>query len=420
MLSEFEKNLEKFADVILKIGLNLQPGQKLLIGAPILDVMGVPIELAPLVRIITKKAYQLGANFVEIMWEDDQNILSRFKHAPRDSFKEFPSYRSNEAIKTAKAGEAILWIISGNPDLLKTQDPNLISSYLDSCWSHYKPILDLRHKNAMNHSLVACPHSGWANKLFPSLSQKEQIERFWDLIFEICRVKNDDPILAWRNHINNLKSRCSYLNEKQYKELNYIAPGTNLTIGLPKEHIWRAGSFKTQGGIEYIVNIPTEEIFTIPHREKTEGVVSATKPRVGEVMIEDFSLTFSKGRVIEASAKKGEEFLLKRLKSDDRASFLGEVALVPHSSPISQTGTIFYETLIDENASCHLALGQCIRLGIVDGASMSDDDLLAAGCNISGIHLDFMIGSGKMNVDGILENGEKEAIIRNGEWAFKV
>ena len=418
MSSEFEKNLNEYAEVIVKVGLNLQPGQRLLIGAPAFDILGVSIELVPLIRLIVKKAYQIGARFVDVMWEDDQLSLIRFKHAPRDSFKEFPSWRTDEVSKSAKAGDAILWVTSWNSELLDSQDPNLFSVFFDICLSHYKPLLDLRHKNVMNHTIVAPPILGWADKLYPNLSQNERIEKLWDIVFEICRVKQQDPISAWRIHLNTLRSRCNYLNQKQFKALKFIAPGTNLTIGLPKGHIWRSGGFKTQNGIEYVGNIPTEEIFTIPHKDKTEGVVVATKPLPAEVMIEDISLTFSKGRVIKATAKKGEKFLQKMIKRDDGASFLGEVALVPHSSPISKTGMTFYQPLYDENASCHLAFGQCLRFCIKDGESMTDEELLDTGCNISGIHLDFMIGSEEMRVDGILENGEIEAILRNGEWAF--
>ena len=420
-ISEFEQNLEKYAEVILRVGLNLQPGQRLLIGAPFIDILGVPIELYPLIRIITKKAYQIGVKFVDVMWEDDQLRLIRFKHAPRDSFKEFPSWRSDEASKTAKAGDAILWVVSWNSELLDSQDPTLISNFVDICWSYYKLLLDLRHKNLMNHTLIAPPISGWAEKVFSNISPIERMEKLWDVIFNICRVKEKDPIAAWEKHIKQLVGRCTYLNHKQYKALKFIAPGTDLTIGLPKGYIWRGGGLKAQNGINYIGNLPIEEIFTVPHKEKTEGVVVATKPLPGDKgMIEDFSLTFSKGRVIKATAKKGEDFLCRNLERDDGSSFLGEVALVPHSSPISKTGMIFYQTLYDENASCHLALGQCIRFCIKDGETMTDEELLASGCNVSGIHVDFMIGSGEMRVDGILENGEIEVILRNGEWAFNV
>ena len=420
MTSDFERNLEKYAEVIVKIGLNLQPGQRLLIGPPLIDIHGVPIELTPLIREITKKAYQIGARFVDVMWEDDQLRLIRFQHAPHDSFKEFPNWRTDEASKIALAGDAILWIASWNSELLDSQDPELITKFFDECLLKYKLLLDLRHKNVMNHTIVAAPIVGWADKLFPDLSQNERTKKLWDVIFEICRVKQEDPISAWRYHINQLRSRCNFLNQKHYKALKFVGPGTDLTTSLPKGHIWRSGGFKTQSGIEYVGNIPTEEVFTIPHKDKIEGVVTATKPLFAESMIENFSLTFSKGQVIKATAKKGEKVLKNLLKKDNGARYLGEVALVPHSSPISKTGMIFYRALFDENASCHLALGQCLRMCIVEGEKVSEDELLALGGNVSNIHSDFMIGSDKMNVDGILDDGTTESIMRNGEWVFNV
>jgi aminopeptidase len=420
MTSDFEQNLEKYAEVIVKVALNLQPGQRLLIGTPAYDTLGVPIELAPLIRLITKKAYKIGARFVDVMWEDDQLSLLRFQHAPRDSFEEFPNWRSEEAIKIAEAGDALLWVASFNPDLLNGQDPNLISKFLNVGLKHYKLLLDLRHKLVMNHTIIAPPLSGWADKVFPNLPQNRRIEQFWDTVFDISRVKQNNPVSAWQNHINQLRSRCNYLNKKQYKTLKLTAPGTDLMIGLPKNHIWCSARLKTKNGIEFVCNFPTEEICTIPDKDKTEGVVTATKPKSIEVLLENFKFTFSKGRVVKASAKKGEEFLKKHLNSDEGASRLGEIALVPHSSPISQTGLLFYNTLIDENASCHLALGQCLRMCIKYGEKISDDELLASGGNISGIHLDFMIGSDKMDVDGKMEDGRIEPIMQSGEWAFKV
>lgn len=417
MTSDFEKNIEKYAEVVLKVAINLQPGQRLLIGAPSFAILGVPLELAPLIRVIVEKAYQMGARFVDVMWEDDWINFIRFQHASKDTLEEYPNWRAEEAIKHAKSGEAILFVNSFDPDFFNGIDINLISKYAGSCMKHYKPLLDLRHKNTMNYTLIAPPISGWADKVIPNISQNERIEKLWDTMFEICRIKQPDPISAWDNHIKKLQARCNYLNEKQYNALKLTAPGTDLRVGLIKDHIWKSGAIKTQKGINFVANFPTEEIMNVPHKDRTEGVVTATKP--GE-LLKGLKLTFSKGKVVEAIAKKGEEFLYKILETDEGATRLGEVALVPHSSPISQSGLLFYHPLLDENASCHLALGQCLRFCIKDGEKMSDDNLLALGGNISGRHHDFMIGSDKMNVDGVLENGKAEPIMRSGEWAFKV
>ena len=418
--SEFEKNLDKYAEVIVKIGLNLQPGQRLLIGGPTPYTYGTPIELATLVRLITKKAYQIGARLVEVMWDDDQLRLIRFKHAPRDSFEEYPTWRTDYQYEIGKEGDAVLIFFAFNPDLLKGLDPDLMGTTFNTYLKHRRTFSDLISKSAMNWVAVSAPVDGWTEKVFPDLPPESRKVKFWDTIFEICRVKQEDPIAAWEEHIKQLSARSNYLNQKHYTELKIVAPGTDLTIGLPKGHIWGSARFKSQNGIDFVGNIPTEEVFTTTHKDKTEGIVTATKPRPLDVMIEDFSLTFSKGRVVEATAKKGEEMLHKILETDEGARRLGEIALVPHSSPISQSGLLFYNILLDENASSHIALGRGFRFAVKNGEKMSDEEFSAIGGNISKMHFDFMIGSEKMDVDGILEDGTFEPIMRSGEWAFEV
>ena len=417
MSIEFEQNLEKYVDVILKVGLNLQKGQRLLINS----MRSTPLlELAPFVELITKKAYQMGAKFVEVIWNDPQLDLIRFQYAPRDSFEEFPTWISNAALEFAEKGDATLLFNADIPDLFVDQDPELMAIIRKTGAKHFKPFIDLLSKNAFNWIMVAAPVDGWTEKIFPDLSPDKRKTKLWDTIFDICRVKQKDPVSAWQDHINQLVVRSNYLNQKQYTTLKLEAPGTDLTIGLPKGHIWKSGSITSQNGIDFTANIPTEEICTLPHKDKTEGVVTATKPLPVEVVIEDFSLTFSKGRVVKATAKKGEKMLHKLLEIDENMSRLGEIALVPHSSPISQSGILFYNTLIDENASCHLALGMGYRFCMKNGEKMSDEEFMTVGGNVSLGHIDFMIGSGEMNIDGITEDKMSEPIMRKGEWAFKV
>lgn len=420
MSSDFEINLEKYAEVIVKVGLNLQPGQRLLVGAPAFSKKGVSVELAPLVRLIVKKAYQNGARLVDVMWDDDQLRLIRYKYAPRDSFEEFPTWRTDGAFDIAKEGDAMLFIEAQNPDLFSEQEINLVLTTHNTFLKYNKPATDLRRKNFVNWTVIAAPVDGWPDKIFPELTQSERKAKFWDILFEICRVKQKDPVSAWKKHINQLVARCSYLNRKKYNALKFNAPGTDITIGLPMGHIWRSAHLTTQSGIKNVVNIPTEEIFTIPHKDKTEGIVTATKPLVTDVIIEDLSLTFSNGKIVEATATKGEEFLRNLVKTDKGASQLGEVSLVPHSSPISQSGLLFYNILIDENASCHIALGSGIKSCLENGVNMSEKEFSAAGGNYSILHLDFMIGSEKMNVDGIKKDGKTEPIMRKGELIFEV
>jgi len=418
--SEFEKNLEKYVEVIVKIGLNLQPGQRLLIGAPTTGINGVAIELAPLVRLIVRKAYQIGARLVDVMWDDDQIRLNRYEYAPKDSFEEYPTWRTDGAYNIAKKSDAMLFIDARNPNLLSKQDSNLILTSHKIFLKHNKPASDLRRKGLVNWLVITAPIDGWADKIFPDVPQNERKAKFWDILFDICRIKHDDPISMWKDHINQLVSRCTYLNHKNYYALHFSAPGTDLTIGLPERHIWKSAHFTTQSGISNVVNIPTEEIFTTPHKDKTEGIVTATKPLFRDVLIEDLSLTFTNGKVEEISATKGENYIKNLIKTDDGASQLGEVSLVPNSSPISQKGLLFYSILIDENASCHIALGSGIKTCLENGIKMSDDEFSAHGGNQSLLHLDFMIGSEKLDVDGITEEEKIESIMRKGEWAFEV
>ena len=417
---EFERDLDRYAEVIVKIGLNLQPGQRLLIGGPTAYTYGTPIELAPLVRLITKKAYQRGARFVEVFWDDDQLRKIRFEHAPRDSFEEYPTWRTDCQYKFGIEGDAVLIFAAFNPNLLKDQDQDLMATTFNSYVKHRKTFGDLITKSAVNWTAITAPIDGWTEKVFPNVEQENKKVKFWDTIFEICRVKCEDPIANWEDHINQLSARNKYLNQKRYVSVKFDGPGTDLTIGLPKGHIWGSARFKTQSGIDFVGNIPTEEVFTTTHKDKTEGVVSATKPRHTDVIIDGISLIFSKGCVIEATAKKGEEMLHKILETDEGAKRLGEVALVPHSSPISQSGLLYYNTLIDENASSHIAIGRGFKFALKDGSIMSDKEFSKAGGNISKIHIDFMIGSEKMNVDGITKNGKTEPIMRKGEWTFEI
>jgi aminopeptidase len=420
MNSEFERNLDKYAEVIVKVGLNVQPGQRLLIGGPTSYSYGTPLELAPLVRLIAKKAYQIGARLVEVLWDDDQLRRIRFEHAPRDSFEEYPTWRTDFQYEYGIGGDAVLLFAAYNPDLLQDQDPELMVTTFNAYLTHRKTFGDLISESVVNWAAITAPVDSWAQKVFPNIHKENQEEKFWNTIFDICRVKSEDPLATWGEHLRQLKARSKYLNKKKYVSLKFNAPGTDLTIGLPKDHIWGSARFKTQSGIDFVANIPTEEIFTTTHKDKTEGFVTVTKPRHTDVIIENCSLTFSNGQVIEASAKKGEEMLQKILETDEGARRLGEVALVPHSSPISQTGLLFYNVLIDENASSHIAIGRGFKFALKKGEQMSDEEFSNAGGNNSKTHIDFMIGSEKMDVDGIPKNGKIEPIMRNGEWAFKV
>ncbi|MBW8012429.1 MAG: aminopeptidase [Chloroflexi bacterium] len=420
MPNEFKQNLNKYADLVLEIGLNLQRGQRLIIAGPS-PYAGVSIQAAPLVRAITANAYMRGARFVDVMWGDDQIFLERFKNAPHDSFEEFPPGRSSGMLDYAENGDCLLFIIANDPDLLAGQDPELVAQVQKTAAEKRRPTAEYQRRNDISWAGIAASVPSWAAKVFPDAPEDEQDANLWQKIFEICRVDREDPISAWREHTKALKQRCSFLNQKQYSALNFEGPGTDLKIGLPQGHMWMGGSTSNKDGNTFTANLPTEEVFTLPHRGQTEGIISATKPlSYAGSLIGDFSLTFKEGKVVKVNAKKGEAILNKVIENDEGASRLGEVALVPHNSPISQTGLLFYNTLIDENASNHIAIGSAYRFCLQDGIGMSEEEFAAAGGNTSLIHVDFMTGSAEIKVDGLTAEGDSEPVMRSGEWVFKV
>lgn len=408
-----EEKLDRYADVILRVGLNLQPGQKLMILAY--------YDTAPLVRAVAKQAYQSGCPYVTVFWNDEQLGLIRLQNAPKDSFAEYPSWIMAGIAEQLRAGEAYLQIAARTPDLYSDEDPHALSQIGKSLWAAYKPVLDLQEESLTNWSLVSYITPGWARKVFPDETETRAVEKLWDVIYELSRMNNTDPVAAWGQHMDELSERCTFLNEKQYSKLTYSAPGTDLMIGLPNDHLWVGGSVQTQSGITYNPNIPTEEIYTLPHRDRIEGVVSSSRPLSYQgSMIEDIRLEFSNGKVIQASASNGEEILEGILTTDEGSRRLGEIALVPHSSPISATGLVFYHTLFDENAANHLALGSAYRSCLTNGDRMSSREFAESGGNESEAHVDFMIGSGEMDIDGVLPSGEIEPVMRSGEWSFEV
>jgi aminopeptidase len=418
---DFHKMLKKYADLIVQVGLNLQSGQRLLITNTKSSNNGVSIQAAPLVREVVASAYEAGARYVQVLWDDDLVQRIRFQKAPGDSFDEYPSWRAKAEEEYASRGDAMLVIVADNPDLLSDQDPERVAAAQQTARVHLRRVSEYTSRNATNWLIVAAAASGWAAKVYPDASPEERLDRLWRTIFAICRLDRDDPVETWRTHTENLAARCEYLNLKAYSALRLIAPGTDLTIGLPPGHFWEGGGTTTERGLPFIPNLPTEEVFTLPHRKVAEGIVRSSMPlNYGGALIEDFSLTFAEGRVTAVSARRGEKLLNKLIETDEGASHLGEIALVPNSSPISQSGLLFYNTLFDENAACHLALGRGFRMNLRDGGQMSQDEFRMAGGNTSLAHVDFMIGSGEMDVDGIMDGGGIEPVMRDGEWAFKV
>ncbi len=409
----FRNNLTKYAELTVKVGLNVQPGQQLVVSSP--------IEAIELTRAVVAAAYDAGCRYVDVIWRDEQIELVRFEHAPGDSFEEFPSWRIDGLVACAKRGDAFLSITGNNPDLLKDQDPDLVSLVRKVEAEHRQPFSALVSKSAMSWCVTSAAVEPWAARVFPEVNPAEQLDQLWDAIFKACRVDEDDPTRAWQIHIEELEHRRGYLNEKAYDSLRYEGPGTNLSVGLPDGHLWCGAAETNEEGTVFTPNIPTEEVFTMPHCRRVDGTVASTKPlNYGGSLIEDFSLTFSEGRVVEVQAGANERILRKLVETDEGAGRLGEIALVPDSSPISKTGLLFYNTLFDENASSHVALGRAYSICLEDGAQMEEKALNEAGGNTSVTHVDFMIGSDEMNIDGITREGSREPLMRDGEWAFDI
>lgn len=382
---------------------------------------GVAFEHAPLVRYVAEAAYKAGARLVDVFWGDEQMELIRFAHAPRDSFAEFPKWKLAIPLEYAERGDAVLTISATDPSLLSGQDPALVGTFQDTMWKEMAPYLRHGTNNSMNWCVISAARPSWAKKMFPNLTVEKALAKQWQTIFKMCRVDADDPVAAWQEHIRKLQAHSAYLNQKQYTALKYSAPGTDVTLGLPKGHHWASAREMAKNGIEFTANLPTEETFTMADRTRADGIVTSTKTlNYGGSLIEGIVVRFENGRVVESHASKGEDVLRKMIATDEGSARLGEIAIVPHSSPISKSGLMFHNTLFDENASCHIALGRAYKFNMQGGLNLTDEEFAASGGNQSLIHVDFMIGSDKMDIDGITSDGRVEPVLRKGEWAFSV
>ncbi len=402
--------LDKLAEVAIKVGLQLQKGQDLVLTAPLVAV--------PLVRLITAHAYQAGAATVTTFYSDEETTLARYRHGHDDSFDRAPNWLYDGMAKAYENGAARLAIAGDNPMLLAQEDPTKVGRANKATSIAYKPALEHISNFDINWNICSYPNPSWAKLVFPDMPIEEAVRKLADAIFAASRVDRDDPVAAWAEHNAELRKRSTWLNGERFAALHFTGPGTDLTVGLADGHEWHGGASTAKNGVTCNPNIPTEEVFTTPHALKVEGHVSSTKPLSHQgTLIDNIQVRFEGGRIVEAKASKGEAVLNKVLDTDEGARRLGEVALVPHSSPISASGILFYNTLFDENASCHIALGQCYSKCFLNGASLSQDQIKAQGGNSSLIHIDWMIGSDKVDIDGIRADGSKVPVMRKGEWA---
>lgn len=409
---KLEKLQDQFIESILKKGVNIQEKQPLLVRAP--------IEGVAFVRKLVKRAYELGASDVHVSWSDDALTYLNLKHADKSVLENFPDWRVQMEESYVKNGAGLISIHSTNPDLLTDIDSDRIALANKAASEAMRNVSKEVMNDAVAWTVISIPTADWSHKVFPELSKEAAVEAMWETILKMSRVDGHDPLKAWDEHNKTLYKARVALTEKQYDKLIFKAPGTNLELGLPKGHIWHGGAALAKSGVEFNPNMPTEEVFSMPHKYKVNGKVSSTKPlNYGGSLIDDFTLTFKDGQVVDYEAKQGEAVLGNLLKSGEGADRLGEVALVPHKSPISESGLIFYNTLFDENASCHLALGKAYPTNIENGEEMDQATLDAHGVNDSLIHVDFMIGSAEMDIDGVKADGSTEAVFRKGAWAIE-
>lgn len=416
MLNEVDTRMRAYAELTVKVGLNLQPHQRLLIIGPVANG-GCSLEAAPLVRQITAAAYDAGARLVETLWGDEALLGARLQHAPRDSFDEFSAWMPDALVKHVEAGHAVLSIYANDPDQLKDYPQELVAAVQKATARAVRPFREHISRNQTNWGVVAAAAVAWAARVFPDRPAAEQMPALWNAIERLCRLDRPDPIAAWETHLAELATRTDQLNAKHYTALRYTGPGTALTIGLPPGHIWVGGRSTSASGIRFAPNLPTEEVFTMPHKDRVDGTVRSTKPlSYGGTLIEGFSLTFAQGRVVDVQAEKNVEVLRRLVKMDGGAARLGELALVPHNSPVAQSGVLFYNTLFDENAASHVALGAAYKFTLSGGEAMTDEEFEREGGNRSATHVDFMIGSPELDVDGVRPDGSVEPVMRRGDW----
>jgi aminopeptidase len=407
-LSHAQK-LEQLAEVAVKVGLGLGPGQELLITAA--------LDSVALVRRITEQAYKAGASLVTTIYSDEEAALLRYKHARDEAFDAAPKWLYDGMAQAFKNNVARMAVAGANPMLLSKENPEKVSRANRAMSKASRPAMELITRHEINWTIVASATPAWAATMFPNDDPETALNKLWDAIFATSRVGGEDPVSAWKSHDAGLQKRAAYLNEKRYSALKYTGPGTDFLLGMADDHIWMGGGTTAGNGLYCIPNIPTEEVFSCPHKDRADGTVTASKPlSYSGTLIEGIHVRFEKGRIVEARATKGQEVLQKLIDTDDGAGRLGEVALVPHSSPIASSGLLFFNTLFDENAASHIALGQAYTSCLREGEKLTPEELAAKGANSSLIHVDWMIGSAELDIDGITHSGSAEPLMRKGEW----
>ena len=404
------QKLDKLAQLAVKVGLGLREGQDLFLTSP--------TSALPLARKITEYAYKAGAGLVTTIFADEEMTLARYRYGHDLSFDRAPGWLYDGLARAFDDNTARLAISGDNPMLLGSEDPEKVGRANRALSKAYRPALTKIVAHEINWSIVPYPGASWARVVFPDDEEDVAIGKLADAIFKATRVSTSDPVAAWDEHNKALYARREWLTGKNFAVLKYTGPGTDLTLGLAEGHAWKGGGGVARNGVRCNPNIPTEEVFTTPHRLRVDGIVSATKPlSYNGTLITDIAMKFEGGKITEVKAARGRDVLEKAMDSDEGGRRIGEVALVPHSSPISQSGILFYNTLFDENAASHIALGQCYSDCFVDGETITPEEVERRGGNKSVIHIDWMIGSGEIDIDGIGQDGSVTPVMRKGEWA---
>ncbi|HEX3663613.1 MAG TPA: aminopeptidase [Acidobacteriaceae bacterium] len=407
---DFEEKLNRLAEVAIRSGLGLAQGQEL--------VMTASVEALPLARLITKHAYKAGASLVTTLFTDEESSLLRYRYGADATFDAAASWLYEGMAAAYRKGAARLAITGGNPSLLSKEDPDKVGRANRAMSKAYRPALELITRHDINWTIVSAATPAWAAAVFPDLPPDQALGRLWDAIFAASRADQTDPVAAWKTHDDKLHLWASRMNAKRYAALHFKGPGTDLKVGLADDHLWLGGGTTAGNGNYCIPNMPTEEVFTTPHKDRVSGTVTSTKPLSHQgTLIEKIQVRFESGKIVEAHAARGEQVLQRMIETDDGARRLGEVSLVPASSPIAASGLLFLNTLFDENAACHIALGQAYSTCLKDGDTLTPEQLAAKGANDSLIHVDWMIGSEKIDVDGVTADGKTEPVMRAGEWS---
>jgi aminopeptidase len=402
--------LDKLAAIGVGVGVNLQPDQDLIVTSP--------VEALPLARRVANAAYAAGAGSVTTLLSDDGLTLAKYRNGSDAALDKAEGWLFEAMAKAYTSGTARLAISGANPLLLANEDGDKVARVAKAASLAAKPAMEAITSFRINWGIIPYPSPAWARQVFPDLDEAAAVARLTEAMVGICRLDRDDPVAAWSDHTAALRKRSGWLTEQNFSALHFTGPGTDLTVGLADGHRWIGGAGQAKNGVTCLPNIPTEEVFTTPHAARVDGTVRASKPLAHQgTVIDGIEVRFQGGRIVEAHATKGEAVFHRLLDSDEGARRLGEVALVPHSSPISQSGILFYNTLFDENAACHIALGQCYGECFADSERLGPDEISARGGNASMIHVDWMIGSAETDIDGITQDGTRVEVFRNGEWA---